>query len=71
MTFFVFKKNSLKIIPDFVIGRPGYDNWLIWYARRKLISVIDISNDVKPIHQNIIIIFTTYKMILRLQIEVR
>ena len=49
--FFVFKKDSLKKIPDFVIGRPGYDNWLIWYARRKLISVIDISNDVRPIHQ--------------------
>ena len=34
--YFVFRKNSLKNIPDFVVGRPGYDNWLIWYARRKL-----------------------------------
>ena len=50
--YFVFRKGSLKKLPDFVIGRPGYDNWLIWYARRKFISVIDISNEVKPIHQN-------------------
>ena len=50
--YFIFRKNSLKKIPDFVIGRPGYDNWLIWYARRNFIPVIDISEEVKAIHQS-------------------
>lgn len=49
--YFLFRKNSLKRIPNFVIGRPGYDNWLIWYARRKFIPVIDISNELEVIHQ--------------------
>ena len=49
--YFGFRKNTFKKIPDFVIGRPGYDNWLIWYARRHFIPVIDISEEVKAIHQ--------------------
>ena len=49
--YFLFRKNSLKRIPDFAIGRPGYDNWLIWYARRNFIPVIDISKEIEVIHQ--------------------
>ncbi|MAI85862.1 MAG: hypothetical protein CMF99_01550 [Candidatus Marinimicrobia bacterium] len=49
--YFGFRKNSLKKIPDFVVGRPGYDNWLIWYARRNFMPVVDISEEVKVIHQ--------------------
>ena len=49
--YFLFRKNSLKSIPDFAIGRPGYDNWLIWYARRNFIPVIDISKEIRVIHQ--------------------
>ena len=47
--YFIFRKNSLRNIPDFVIGRPGYDNWLIWYARRNFIPVIDLSKEVSAI----------------------
>ena len=50
--YFGFRKNSLKNIPDFVVGRPGYDNWLIWYARRNFMPVVDISEEVKVIHQS-------------------
>ena len=50
--YFGFRKNSLKKIPDFVVGRPGYDNWLIWYARRNFMPVVDISEEVKVIHQS-------------------
>ena len=50
--YFVFRKNSLKKIPDFVVGRPGYDNWLIWYARRNFIPVVDISEEIIVIHQS-------------------
>lgn len=50
--FFIFKKKTFRSLPDFIIGRPGYDNWLIWYARRRLIPVVDISNKIRVIHQN-------------------
>tara|TARA_Y100000591_G_scaffold261818_1_gene234648 strand:+ start:4805 stop:5713 length:909 start_codon:yes stop_codon:yes gene_type:complete len=50
--YFVFRKNSLKKTPDFVVGRPGYDNWLIWYARRNFIPVVDVSEEVTAIHQS-------------------
>lgn len=50
--FFIFKKETFRSLPDFIIGRPGYDNWLIWHARRRLIPVVDISNKIRVIHQN-------------------
>ena len=50
--YFGFRKNTFKKIPDFVIGRPGYDNWLIWYARRNFIPVVDISEEIIVIHQS-------------------
>jgi hypothetical protein len=50
--YFIFKKKTFKNIPDFSVGRPGYDNWIIWYARRRLIPVIDLSDELKVIHQN-------------------
>src|SRR5208282_5997175 len=32
--YFAFRKGLYtEQIPEFVIGRPGWDNWLLWYAR--------------------------------------
>jgi len=50
--YFVYNKMLWGKIPDFTVGRPGYDNWLIWQARRSLIPVVDASESVKAIHQN-------------------
>jgi len=50
--YFVFNKNTFKTIPDFAIGRPGYDNWLLWNARRHFLPLVDLSNDIMAIHQN-------------------
>ena len=50
--YFVYRKSQWGKLPDFIIGRPGYDNWLIWRARRKLIPVIDGTNQIKVVHQN-------------------
>lgn len=40
-------------MPDFVIGRPGYDNWLVDYAyhRRQEISLIDATKTIPAVHQ--------------------
>ena len=49
---FCFTKGIYKKIPEFTVGRPGFDNWLIWKARRTFIPVIDITSDTKVFHQN-------------------
>ena len=38
-------------IPDFVIGRPGFDNWLVAKARQWGLTVVDASNTVVAVHQ--------------------
>ncbi len=50
--YFIFKKKTFENLPDFVVGRPGYDNWIVWNARRRWIPVIDLSNEIKVFHQN-------------------
>ena len=50
--YFIFKKGSFTKIPKFAIGRWGWDNWLIWQARRYMYPVIDATNDLMVIHQN-------------------
>jgi len=49
---FCFSKGLYNKIPEFAVGRPGFDNWLIWKARRTFTPVIDITNETKIFHQN-------------------
>ncbi|MGB7436227.1 MAG: hypothetical protein WBR26_10750 [Candidatus Acidiferrum sp.] len=51
--YFVFRKGLFhKQIPEFVIGRPGWDNWFIWFARNSGALVVDASAEVCAVHQN-------------------
>ena len=50
--YFVYKRNQWKKLPDFIIGRPGFDNWLIWKARRRFLPVIDGTESIQVVHQN-------------------
>jgi hypothetical protein len=51
--YFVFRKGLFyKQIPEFVIGRPGWDNWLLWHALRSGARLIDVSAVVCAVHQN-------------------
>src|SRR5262249_18442260 len=51
--YFVFRKELFyKQIPEFVIGRPGWDNWLIWHPLSVGVPVIDVSARVVAVHQN-------------------
>ena len=51
--YFAFRKGLFhERIPDFVIGRPGWDNWLLWHARASGASLIDASAVVCAVHQN-------------------
>jgi hypothetical protein len=50
--YFVFRKNMLTDMPPLVVGRIGWDNWMIWNAKQKNIPVIDMTKSVLAIHQN-------------------
>lgn len=51
--YFVFRRGLFhKQIPEFVIGRPGWDNWLLWHAKRSGAKMIDASAVVCAVHQN-------------------
>ncbi len=51
--YFAFSRGLfLGNTPPFVIGRPGWDNWLLWKARASGAAVVDVSGVVMAIHQN-------------------
>ena len=50
--FFLFPKSSYTDIPSFTIGRGGWDNWMIYKARKEKWSVIDCTPSVMIVHQN-------------------
>jgi len=50
--YFIFPRKCFEHIPDFSIGRAGWDNWMIYEARRQSWAVVDATPDVDIIHQN-------------------
>jgi hypothetical protein len=50
--YFVFPRECFTDIPDFAIGRAGWDNWMIYEARRRKWPVVDATHDVTIIHQS-------------------
>ncbi|NWG32927.1 MAG: glycosyltransferase family 2 protein [Chloroflexi bacterium] len=50
--FFLFPPSCYTDIPDFTIGRAGWDNWMIYKARREGWAVIDCTPSVMIVHQN-------------------
>ncbi len=50
--YFVFPRGLMSDIPPFVIGRPGYDNWLLWRTRQRGIALIDGTEAAPVVHQN-------------------
>jgi len=50
--FFLFPKSCYTDVPAFTIGRAGWDNWMIYKARRENWAVIDSTPSVMIVHQN-------------------
>ncbi len=50
--YFIFPRNCFQVIPPFAIGRAGWDNWMIYEARRRSWLTIDATEDIFIIHQN-------------------
>lgn len=51
--YFIFHRRSrIAEIPPFAVGRPGWDNWMIFRARQLCYRVIDATDSIRIVHQN-------------------
>ena len=50
--YFIFPRHLYTKVPDFTIGRPAWDNWMVYHARTSFGMAIDASRDVVVVHQN-------------------
>ncbi|HAL16366.1 MAG TPA: hypothetical protein DCP32_06330 [Anaerolineaceae bacterium] len=50
--YFIFPTDAYREMPQFAIGRAGWDNWMIYHARRKGWATVDATRDIFIIHQN-------------------
>lgn len=50
--YFVFPRACFQDIPDFSVGRAGWDNWMIYKGRKEGWAVVDCTSDLDIIHQN-------------------
>ncbi len=50
--FFLFPRDCYLDLPAFAVGRAGWDNWMIYKARKEHWPVIDGTPSVTIVHQN-------------------
>jgi hypothetical protein len=49
--YFIFPRQCFEFIPDFAIGRAGWDNWMIYESRQRGWKTIDTTGSIHIIHQ--------------------
>lgn len=50
--YFLFPRGLFTEMPDFAIGRAGWDNWMIYHARQQGWPVVDATPSLMVIHQD-------------------
>jgi len=50
--YFIYPRHCFQKIPAFALGRAGWDNWMIYEARRNGWKVIDATAEIRIIHQD-------------------
>lgn len=50
--YFLVPRHLLHDMPDFTIGRAGWDNWTIFYAVESGWPVVDVTHSAMIVHQN-------------------
>ena len=50
--FFGYPAGTLGDLPSFAVGRPGWDNYMIYGARTSRIPLIDATDSILAVHQN-------------------
>lgn len=51
MDYFIFTPGVFPALPPFLLGRTFWDKWLLWKCIQKGISVIDVTEDFRAVHQ--------------------
>lgn len=49
--YFIYPRVCFNSIPEFAIGRAGWDNWMIYQARMEKLPTIDATDSIFVIHQ--------------------
>jgi hypothetical protein len=52
LDYFVFRRGTYSVIPPFLVGRPTWDNWIIYHTLLLRIPVIDATEGIIAVHQN-------------------
>jgi hypothetical protein len=52
LDYFVFPRGLFEEMPPFVVGRAGWDNWMVLHARLSRVPVVDATRAITAIHQN-------------------
>jgi hypothetical protein len=50
--YFIFPRACYENIPEFAIGRAGWDNWMIYEARKKCWGAVDATDSITVVHQD-------------------
>ena len=50
--YFIFPRTCFNDLPNFAIGRAGWDNWMIYHARTQHLPVVDATSAIPVIHQD-------------------
>lgn len=50
--YFIYPRECFQHIPDFAVGRAGWDNWMIYESRRRGWKTIDATQEIMIIHQS-------------------
>lgn len=50
--YFIFPRMCFIDLPNFAIGRAGWDNWMIYRARTQRLAVVDATSAISVIHQD-------------------
>lgn len=50
--YFVYPRSCFTELPNFAVGRAGWDNWMFYQARKNKWACIDTTNAIQIIHQN-------------------
>ena len=50
--YFIYPRQCFREIPDFAVGRAGWDNWMIFRGRWQHWPVVDLTDSLTVVHQN-------------------
>lgn len=50
--YFIFPRDCFADMPDFAIGRAGWDNWMIYKARLEGWATVDATSSIMIVHQS-------------------